>query len=61
MLIGRFIFCLGGENLAVTQSSIASKWFFGKTLSFAMGINVSFSRLGSVIGGYSFSLLYDSN
>eukprot|EP00981_Chlorochromonas_danica_P013731 scaffold6806_cov177-Ochromonas_danica.AAC.3 len=49
MLVGRFIFGLGGENLGVANSAILSIWFEGKELAFAFGLNLSVARLGSVI------------
>lgn len=52
LLGGRAFYSLGDENLGVCQSAIVSKWFYGKELGFAMGINVSFSRLGSVLSGW---------
>jgi MFS family permease len=48
MLVGRVIFGLGGESMSVAQSTIVSNWFKGKELAFAMGLNISISRLGSV-------------
>lgn len=51
MLAGRFVFGLGGECMTVSQSAIVSQWFKGKELAFAFGINLSVSRLGSVING----------
>ncbi|CAD8150885.1 unnamed protein product [Paramecium octaurelia] len=50
MLIGRLVFGLGGENCVVAQSYIVSKWFFGSELAFALGLNITFARLGSVLG-----------
>ncbi|GMI15107.1 hypothetical protein TrLO_g4155 [Triparma laevis f. longispina] len=52
MLLGRVIFGLGGENLTVAQSAVLAQWFVGKELAFAFGINLSISRLGSVINNY---------
>lgn len=49
MLIGRVIFGLGGESLSVASSTLVSAWFGGRELALAMGINLSFSRLGSVL------------
>ena len=49
MLLGRFIFGLGGENLAVAASTLLQDWFLGAELGFSMGISLSVSRLGSVI------------
>ena len=51
MMLGRFIFGLGGESMTVAQSAIVSSWFQGKELSFAFGINLSVARIGSSING----------
>jgi len=51
MLVGRFVFGLGGECMSVSQSAIISQWFKGKELSFALGLNLTVSRLASVFGG----------
>lgn len=37
--------------MSVAQSAIVSKWFKGKELAFALGLNLSVSRIGSVING----------
>jgi nitrate/nitrite transporter NarK len=49
MLIGRTLFGLGGESLSVGQSALIAAWFKDKELAFALGINLSIGRLGSVI------------
>ena len=51
VIAGRVIFGLGGECMTVSQSCIVSQWFKGKELAFAFGVNLSISRLGSVING----------
>ena len=51
MLAGRVLFGLGGESMSVAQSAIVSQWFKGKELAMALGLNLSISRLGSVING----------
>ena len=43
---------MGGESLSVSQSAIVSKWFKGRELAFALGANLSISRLGSVVNGW---------
>jgi len=48
VLVGRVIFGLGGESLSVVSSSLVSSWFAGAELALALGVNLSFSRLGSV-------------
>lgn len=46
-LLGRFIFGLGGESLAVAQNTYAVSWFKGKELNMVFGLRLSFSRVGS--------------
>jgi len=48
-LVGRLIFGFGGESLSVAQSTLLAGWFRGKEIAFAMGINLSISRVGSVV------------
>ncbi|KAF9559255.1 hypothetical protein EC968_006665 [Mortierella alpina] len=48
MVLGR-VFFGAGESLAVTQSAITVKYFRGKELAMALGINLCISRLGSVV------------
>jgi MFS family permease len=48
MLLGRFLFGLGGESFAVIQNKLLSSEFKGKELSFAMGLFSSIARLGTV-------------
>ena len=61
MLIGRVVFGLGGESMTVAQSTIISLWFKGKELNFAMGLNLSIARLGSVINGLVVPRVYDAS
>eukprot|EP00761_Pharyngomonas_kirbyi_P008431 gb/GECH01008442.1/.p1 GENE.gb/GECH01008442.1/~~gb/GECH01008442.1/.p1 ORF type:complete len:486 (+),score=59.88 gb/GECH01008442.1/:1-1458(+) len=49
MVLGRFVFGLGGESIAVAQNVYAAKWFKGKELSLAFGITLSISRIGSSV------------
>lgn len=58
MLIGRVVFGLGGESMSVSQSAIVTVWFKGKELAFALGANISISRLGSVINANTVPPLY---
>jgi MFS family permease len=44
---GRLIFGLGAESLIVAVTTAIAKWFRGKELSFAFGINLTIARLGS--------------
>jgi MFS family permease len=61
MLIGRVVFGLGGESMTVAQSTIISLWFKGKELNFAMGLNLSIARLGSVINGLVVPRVYTAS
>jgi len=47
MASGRLIFGLGAESLIVAVTTVLAKWFKGKELSFAFGINLTIARLGS--------------
>lgn len=44
MLIGRFVFALGCESINLLKGVIVNDWFFGKELSTANSINLSFVR-----------------
>ena len=48
MIVGRTIFGLGGENMQVGINSLISRWFAGKELALAIGITMTFTRLGNV-------------
>lgn len=48
MLLGRLIFGLGGESLAVAQNRLVMEWFLGKELGVAIGLNLSVARIGTV-------------
>lgn len=47
MAAGRLTFGLGAESLIVAVTAALAKWFRGKELSFAFGINLTIARLGS--------------
>ena len=47
MAAGRLVFGLGAESLIVAVTTAIAKWFRGKELSFAFGINLTISRLGT--------------
>ena len=47
MAAGRLIFGMGAESLIVGGSVALARWFKGKELSFAFGINLTICRLGS--------------
>jgi MFS family permease len=48
MVAGRFVLGLGAEPLIVAITTVLARWFKGKELAFAMGINLTLGRLGSV-------------
>jgi MFS family permease len=48
MLAGRILLGIGAEPLIVAITTALAKWFKGKELSFAFGINLTIARLGSV-------------
>ncbi len=47
MATGRLIFGLGAESLIVAVTTAIAKWFRGRELSFAFGLNLTLARLGS--------------
>jgi MFS family permease len=47
MAIGRLIFGMGAESLNVAVITALARWFKGKELSFAFGMNLTSARLGS--------------
>ncbi len=49
MVTGRLIFGLGAESMIVAITTIIARWFKGKELSFAFGLNLTFARLGSFL------------
>jgi MFS family permease len=48
MLVARFLLGFGSEPLIVAVTTALAKWFKGKELSFAFGLNLTFARLGQV-------------
>ncbi len=53
MSAGRLVFGMGAESLIVAVTVGLAKWFRGKELSFAFGINLMMSRGGSLLAQYS--------
>jgi MFS family permease len=47
MLAGRLLLGMGAEPLIVAVTTALAKWFKGKELGFAFGINLTIARLGS--------------
>ncbi|KAI8609260.1 major facilitator superfamily domain-containing protein [Chytriomyces sp. MP71] len=48
MMLGRFLFGVGGESVVVVQGCLMASVFEGRRLSFALSLNLCVSRLGSV-------------
>lgn len=46
---GFAIFCVGAETAGITVSKIIVKWFKGKELALAMGLEMASARLGSAL------------
>lgn len=61
MIIGRVIFGLGGENQQVGINSLISQWFKDKELAFAIGITMTFVRIGSVVNAATIPAIYDAH
>ncbi len=53
MLIGRFLLGIGSEPLIVAVTTALAKWFKGRELGFALGINLSIARLGQIYADWS--------
>jgi len=53
MAAGRLVFGLGAESLIVAVTTAVAKWFRGKELSFAFGINLMISRAGTLMAQQS--------
>ena len=48
MVAGRTVLGLGAESMIVCVTTALAKWFKGKELSFAFGVNLTLARLASV-------------
>ena len=53
MAAGRLIFGLGAESMIVAVTTALARWFRGKELSFAFGLNLTLARLGSFAADWS--------
>jgi len=60
MAMGRLVFGLGAESLIVAVTTAVAKWFKGKELSFAFGINLMIARFGSLLAQNSPSWAKDA-
>jgi MFS family permease len=50
MMLGRLLFGLGAETQIVLLNKVLAKWFMGKELALAFGINLGVARVGSALG-----------
>ena len=48
MAAGRFVMGVGAEPMIVAATAVLGRWFKGKELGFAMGVNLMIARFGSV-------------
>jgi len=48
MLAGRFILGFGAESLIAAVTTALAKWFKGKEIGLAFGLNLTIARLGSL-------------
>lgn len=55
LVAGRFVLGMGAEPLIVAATTVLAKWFSGRELGFAFGLNLSVSRLGSASTDWSTS------
>ncbi|KAF4745852.1 hypothetical protein FOZ62_019202, partial [Perkinsus olseni] len=49
VLLGRVVYGLGGESMNVAQTTLLAEWFRGREIAFALGLNLSVARFGSVL------------
>ena len=55
LVAGRFLLGIGAEPLIVAATTVLARWFSGRELGFAFGLNLSVSRLGSASTDWSTS------
>jgi MFS family permease len=60
MLIGRFIFGIGCENMYVGQSAIISEWFINYELPLAISMISSIPLIGSFMNGAITPVVYQN-
>jgi MFS family permease len=49
MLLGRVIYGVGAEAILVVNNKVLARWFLGKELAFAYGMNLTVMRLGTFL------------
>lgn len=58
LLLGKVLIKVGQACLFIAKTTIVTRWFQKRDLAFAMGITISFSRLGTSFSEYSAPILY---
>jgi len=49
MLLGRTIYGIGAEAILLVNNKVLARWFSGKELAFAYGVNLTIMRLGTFL------------
>jgi MFS family permease len=49
MFLGRMIYGVGAEAILVVNNKVLARWFVGKELAFAYGLNLTIMRLGTFL------------
>lgn len=49
MLLGRALYGVGAEAILVVNNKVLARWFLGKELAFAYGLNLTIMRLGTFL------------
>jgi nitrate/nitrite transporter NarK len=49
MLVGRMVFGFGSEATLLVSNKVIARWFKGKELGFAYGLNITVMRLGTIL------------
>ncbi|MGE5236030.1 MAG: MFS transporter [Acidobacteriota bacterium] len=49
MLLGRMVYGVGAEAILVVNNKVLARWFKGKELAFAYGMNLTIMRLGTFL------------
>jgi MFS family permease len=49
MLVGRMVYGFGSEAVILVVNKVIAKWFRGKELGFAFGLNITICRLGTIL------------
>jgi MFS family permease len=49
MATGRLIFGIGAESMIIAVTTVIARWYKGKQLSFAFGLNLTIARIGTYL------------